>query len=182
MDDEIIKDYKEELIKKEKEPFRHNKRTLIIFSLICAAFVISLVIVEYPVGDILQGISESTPLRTNVLHVNNFTITFLNSTLTQLQTIYHAEQEQEFSVCLLGNKINGDYYITSLYEPRTFSQSFSHITTEPCDEHALIMLHSHPYKSCIASDTDIATLTKTRTYNPDILMVIMCEPERFSVY
>jgi len=52
----------------------------------------------------------------------------------------------------------------------------------PCSAETKIMLHSHPYKSCVASDTDINTLAKTKKSNPDFLMVIMCEPARFSVY
>lgn len=132
--------------------------------------------------DVIAGQLESTPLDNNIIQLENFSIIFNEPTLQELQTIYLAEQKVEFSLCLKGNKQSGNYYITSLYQPKTFQATFNHVSFEPCSSDTLIMLHSHPYKSCLASETDINTLRNTQQYNPSVLMVVMCEPGRFSVY
>jgi len=81
-----------------------------------------------------------------------------------------------------GIKENDVYYITSLEQPTMYEQAFNHVSFAPCSEESLILLHTHPYKKCIASETDINTLREMQQRNADVLMVVMCEPDRFSVY
>ncbi len=134
-----------------------------------------------PLTEILRGQIESMPLQGSVIELDEFSIIFEEGTEKRVREYYLEEQKQEFSLCLLGWK-DRNYHITSLYQPTMYGQSFSHVSFEPCSPETLIVLHSHPYKSCLASKTDMDTLEKTKERNQDVLMVVMCEPERFSVY
>ena len=144
--------------------------------------IISFVFVTYPTGNIIEGRLESNPVRNNIIDLNEFDIIFEENSLEKLQSIYFDEQKVEFSVCLTGRKLNNNYHINDLYKPVTYSQSFNSVSFEPCNKETLIILHSHPYKSCIASQVDINMLRSNQQRNKDVLMVVMCEPDRFSVY
>jgi hypothetical protein len=181
-DGEIVIDkYQEE----SEDPSQKSwiaKTTIFLGGLVMIILMISYVFVSFPVGDLIIGQLESNPLNDDKIELNDFTIFFTSGIHEELQQIYLAEQEVEFSVCLIGDKMGEDYIITTLYQPKMFTQSFNHVSFEPCSKETLIMLHSHPYKSCVASDTDINTLKKMKKVNADVLMVVMCEPDRFSVY
>jgi len=179
---ELLESFKDEDFNELPEEPKFKKVFLWIAGIVMVLLMISFVFVTYPISDIIQGQAESEPVVSNVIDLGNMSIIFIDDTLKQLQEIYFAEQKYEFSLCLLGKKIDSVYYIGSLYEPRMFNQAFNHVSFEACNSATLIMLHSHPYKSCIASPTDLETLSKNKEINPDILMVVMCEPGRFSVY
>lgn len=148
----------------------------------------SFIFLSYPLDHIIAGKLESHTPIANMIALDTLAISFEQDTQQQLEQIYLANQKVEFSLCLLGKLEQQTttqkpiYHITSLYQPLMYQQTFNHVIFEPCSKDTLIMLHSHPYKSCIASDTDINTLKKTKEYNPAILMVVMCEPNRYSVY
>ena len=167
----------------EKAPeSRFKKFFIFVVGVLLVILMVTYIFASYPLSSIIKGQLESTPLQENVLMLDDFSIYLENGTSEALQDIYFAEQKVEFSVCLQGEKKGADYYIISLYEPVMHEQSFAHVSFEPCSEDSLMLLHSHPYKSCIASQTDMDTLEKTKQRNPDVLMVVMCEPARFSVY
>ena len=165
----------------QKEP-RWKKFFIVTGGLFLVFLMISYVFVSFPIGNIIRGQVESEPLIGNVIKLGNFSLFFEGNTKKILQSSYFDEQETEFSYCLLGNVINGNYHITSLYQPKMFEQTFNHVSFEPCSKDTLILLHTHPYKSCVASQTDMSTLEKMKELNEDVLMVVMCEAERFSVY
>tara|TARA_Y100000310_G_scaffold345531_1_gene466128 strand:- start:47596 stop:48156 length:561 start_codon:yes stop_codon:yes gene_type:complete len=144
-------------------------------------FMISFIFVTFPVGDILAGKIESNKLQGNLLIHEDLQIIFTTEVLNQLQQIYARDQSVEFSACLQGTVDNNDYHITNLYEPKTYLQQFNHVSFESCKD-SIILLHSHPHQRCIASSTDINTLSQAQTANPDTLMLVMCEFDRFSVY
>jgi proteasome lid subunit RPN8/RPN11 len=166
----------------DEEESKLKKVFVFVIGVILILLMVSFIFVGYPLGSILEGQIESNPLKGEVIKLDDFSIIFAKSTLERLQEIYFSEQEVEFSVCLLGEKIDEDYFITSLYQPKMFDQTFNHVSFESCSSETKIILHSHPYKSCLASDTDINTLKNTRVKNKEALMVVMCEPKRFSVY
>ncbi|MBT3297430.1 hypothetical protein HN385_00740 [archaeon] len=166
---------------RETHPKIH-KTIIISSSLFMALLMISFVFATFPIDSIIKSYFESSPLEGNVIDTEEFKVYFLNETENDLQEWYIAEQKYEFSACLLGYKINEDYYITSAYQPEMYEQTFNHVNFESCSQETKIMLHTHPYKSCIASDTDLNTLNQTRQSNPEVIMLIMCEPDRFSVY
>ena len=166
----------------EKPEPKWKKPLLAIISIILAGLVISLIVVSYPIGNILQGQLASEPLQGDRILLDNLEIIFTDGTIDQIKMAYLSEQKVEFSLCLLGRKIGNDYYINEIFKPRQFSQAFNQVTFEPCNKETLILFHTHPYKSCIASATDLQTLRETQEKNPEVIMVVMCEPERFSVY
>ena len=165
-----------------EEDSKLKKFVVLLIGIFLLFLMFSFAIVTYPIGNILQGKIESNPLRDNVIELDEFSIIFEDKTLKELQKIYFDNPRVEFSSCLSGYKNFDNYIIGSLYTPEIFSQSYNHVNFNPCSEDTLIILHSHPYKSCIASTTDIRSLERTKELNPDVLMVIMCEPARFSVY
>ncbi len=163
-----------------------RKKIIATFSAILLIFLItSYVIVGYPLAPIIAGQLESKPLFDNRLQVDGIEISFTSDVLQEINQMYLDEQEVEFSLCLQGEKTQQgnvvEYQIDALYQPTQFTQSFGHVTFEPCSQDTLIIFHTHPYKSCLASNTDINTLAKTQEKNPDTIMLIMCEPQRFAV-
>jgi len=180
-EDLLIDDFTGEETFSEKHPLI-KKLLLLGAGIIMIFLMFSFVFVTFPIDNILKGMLESDPLEGNVIDTGEFQIIFESDTEKELEAWYLGEQETEFSVCLQGYLINEDYYITSAYQPEMYLQTFNHVKFESCSEETVIMLHTHPYKSCLASETDLDTLEKTRENNPDVLMVIMCEPTRFSVY
>ena len=98
-----------------------------------------------------------------------------------LKSYYFSEQETEISLCLEGYKAE-DYRITSLYQPKIYQAAYNQVSFEPCSAETMIILHTHPYKRCIASGQDLEMLEKSKLSNPEVLMVVMCGPDRFSVY
>ncbi len=159
------------------------KKTIILAAGIFVLVIfLSYLFVTYPIGDIIKGQIESTALQEDTIILPELTIIFENNTRQDLLEQYRQQQKVEFSVCFKGYLKENNYHLTSLYLPTTYRQAFNEVIFEPCSEDTLIMLHSHPYKSCLASAQDLDTLNKTKKNNPRIVMVIMCEPERFSVY
>lgn len=159
------------------------KRVLVIIAgIFLVVLVISLLFVSYPLSSVIEGKIESEPMQGNKIHLADFSIIFEEKVAKDLRSIYFSDQKQEFSLCLLGKKYQDDYHINSFYQPTQFSQTFNQVIFEKCSEDTLIILHTHPYKSCLASETDINTLKKTQEKNSNVLMVVMCEPGRFSVY
>src|SRR3989344_8225898 len=156
----------------DQKPSRLRKAAIITGGIILALLIVSLIVVSYPISDIIKGQLESIPWQGNKIILENFTIIFEGKTQRQLSGIYSREQKVEFSACLIGEKQEDRYIIFSLYLPEQ-TAAFNHVSFEPCHEDTLIMLHSHPYKSCLASETDLETLRKSKDFNQNMLMVIM---------
>ncbi len=144
--------------------------------------MISFVFVSYPIGPLLEGKIESNIIKNNQIDVGEFIINFEGDSFKKLSAMYNPDQKTEFSACLIGEKKGDDYNIKSVYQPKMYKQTYNHVSFQACNQETIVMLHTHPYKRCIASDTDINTLKKTQQSNKDIVMVVMCEPDRFSVY
>ena len=184
--DELIRDKDGELKEHHEEENHHEDSKLkkffvLIVGVLLIILMLSFVIVSYPVGNILLGQLESEPLKEDRIDLEDFSIIFENGLENEIKNLYLSEQKVEFSLCLFGKKEEGDYHISSWYQPEQVGR-FNHVSFEPCTEETLIIFHTHPYKSCIASQTDLNTLEKTKERNENVLMVVMCEPERFSVY
>lgn len=155
---------------------------LLVLGILSIALLLSYIFVTFPVGDILRGKLVSKVLDGNKLELREFTLFFENNTATELENYYHQQQKAEFSLCLQGKKEGSDYVVTSFYQPKMYRQAFNQVSFEPCDERTLLILHTHPYKRCVASQTDLNTLKKMQERSPDVLMVVMCEPKRWTVY
>jgi hypothetical protein len=165
-----------------EEPRRLPKWVIRGMAVIMVLFMISLIFFGWPIGDILIGQLESTGIEGNVIEVEGIRIELSDSAASDLKASYFTDLRTEFSACLKG-KVKGNVYsVDSLYIPKMYEQTFNHVRFESCSKDTIVMLHSHPYKSCVASETDLNTLASTKLVNSEVIMVIMCEPERVSVY
>tara|TARA_Y100000310_G_scaffold3264_1_gene4168 strand:- start:1336 stop:1875 length:540 start_codon:yes stop_codon:yes gene_type:complete len=169
------------LSEEDEKPSKLKKVYIFLVGTFLALLMFSFIFVSFPIDNILASRLESTPLIDNILEIEELKITFQDNTYETLRNLYLEEQSVEFSACLQGELIDNNYIITSLYQPEMYQQSFNHVSFEPC-QNTLILLHTHPYKSCLASSTDLNTLSETQKSNPETIMLIMCEPERFSIY
>tara|TARA_Y100000310_G_C20624122_1_gene784926 strand:- start:240 stop:815 length:576 start_codon:yes stop_codon:yes gene_type:complete len=187
--EDLLKDLKYVEEEPEEKPSKLKKVWLVMVSIFLVLLMISFIFVTFPIGDIIQGKVESNLLKGDVIDLDDFKIYFEDNLEEVLESYYFNEQEVEISLCLEGYREDdrhmtsfGDYFITSLYEPSVFSSAYNHVSFEPCSKETVLILHTHPYKRCVASDTDLETLEKSKLLNEDVLMVVMCEPSRFSVY
>ena len=157
-----------------------------VMGLVLILLMVSYIFAGFPLSGIIRGQLESSPLEGNQVVVDDITLIFLNGTKDLIDEYYFSEQKTEFSLCLRGEvlpSLHGEVYsISSLYQPKQFEQTFNHVSFEPCSEETLVIFHTHPYKSCLATSTDLNTLENTQEINKNVLMVVMCEPKRFSVY
>jgi proteasome lid subunit RPN8/RPN11 len=168
-------------VDKDKPDPKWHKPLFLFGTIVMVFLMLSFIFVSSPITRIIEGQLESNTLENAQLQLGALSLTFTGNTLSELQQMYFAEQQVEFSVCLQGVKEGNEYTIASLYQPTMFQQTFNHVQFEPCID-SIVLLHTHPYKSCVASDTDLNTLEKMKKGNEDVLMVVMCEPDRFSVY
>jgi hypothetical protein len=160
------------------------KRIFIIFIAVFMIFlIVSYILYSNGLGIIIQGQISSYKLANNEIALKGENkIIFQDGSYEELLKIYYNNQEHEFKACLLGGISDGIYYINSVAIPKTFSQTFSSVTAEPCTNEAIISLHSHPYKSCFFSLHDISTYRHVKAIREDAMMAIMCEPDRFNFY
>jgi len=171
-----------EKVEGEIEESRFSKFLVIIGGIVILILVVSFVFVNFPLADIIAGKSESKIIINNTINLGNFSIVLENGTYEELRGVYFDNPKTEIAACLIGKKEGNFYLIESLYLPTIYSKTFSEVIFGPCSNRTIIMLHSHPYQHCIASETDMNTLNQTKQENPNIIMVIMCEAKRFAVY
>jgi len=184
------------LFDKPQHHHKFKKAAIIAISIFLLILLLSYFYLGYPLFHVLAGRIESNPLNNNLISVGNITVFIENTALNTIQTSYVNNTRVETSLCLIGyvdtafsqsgtinqNENKKNYIITNAYTPVILSQSFNQVTFEPCRNDTIIMFHTHPYKSCLASDTDINTLRNNQLNNQNLLMIVMCEPNRFSVY
>jgi hypothetical protein len=180
-EEELIEHHKEEVEQDEEHHSHLKKYYLYAVGGLLILFMLSFLFVTFPIGDILAGKIESSQLAGNVIDADSVQIIFSPGVLEKLQQIYARDQSVEFSVCMQGSVSGRTYEIETLYEPKIYLQQFNHVSFESC-KNSLILLHSHPHQRCIASSTDINTLEQVQLENPNTLMLVMCAPDKFSVY
>lgn len=172
MDEIIPEDFNEE------EP---KWRKPLIISI--AAFLIVLIATYtlFSLGNIL-GLLESKKVENNQLITKDIKIVFQNSTLEKIQEEYFSNQHREIKACLFGSVENKVYKINNVIFPEIIRANVIHIVSPRCKEGTLIDFHSHPWHSCSASDQDLSVFKELKPINPDLLMVVMCATNRFSIY
>ncbi len=164
-----------------ENPPKWKKPLIFVMGLFMVGLMISFIFVTFPVGDILAGYSESSSIKNNILEGDGVRLVFEGDTYKQLLQWYNDELSLEIVVCLKGSKEGSNYLINELYKPTTYAQAYNHVRFAPCEE-SVVLLHTHPHKRCIASETDINTLKDSQKINPDLLMAVMCEGDRISIY
>ncbi|MGV8162247.1 MAG: hypothetical protein ACP5N2_02835 [Candidatus Nanoarchaeia archaeon] len=182
--EEDLSSINEEDLLKENKGF--SPRTKKILGICAGAFLViltvSLIFLQGPMFNIVAGQIESRSVNNNFLELKDFNVVFSDAALLKIKNSYLNNPEVETSLCLIGVKQEHNYFISDAYTPIIFEQSFRHVSHEPCNSSTIMMFHTHPYKSCLASSTDLNTLKRSQLNNPDMLTIIMCEPNRFSVY
>lgn len=166
-------DEDEELPDKRKYAFIG---TIIIIILLITYFFFG------PFQHIIVGLFRSELISDNTLETQGIRVTFRGNSLDKMSDVWYNNPEVENTLCLQGSKEENSYIIDHAYEPKIYGQSYTHVSHEACDSSTIIMFHTQPYKSCLASETDMRTLERAKKRNPDIVMIIMCEGKRFSVY
>lgn len=138
-----------------------------------------------PIDHTIRGQIASSALKDNEINFGEYLLLFYNGTGAELESIYQEYQEVqlvETSVCLKGFIYNQTYAVQEIFRPRIIMATFNSVTFEPCPQDTIVMLHTHPYKSCLASDQDKETFAKNKENNPDLLMLVMCEERRYTLY
>tara|TARA_Y100000310_G_scaffold345288_1_gene463441 strand:+ start:5787 stop:6353 length:567 start_codon:yes stop_codon:yes gene_type:complete len=174
-------DFHEEYLEDEK-PSLLKKIFLISIALFLIFLIIFYIFLTPSIRNIIVGIFESDTVENNVIEINSSNyIIFTADTFGILKEVNNQDPELEFKACLKGTILDGDYYIDEVFIPKTFDQKYNSVTAEPCPPESLVSLHSHPLKRCIPSEVDLKNYEKFKQKNPDALLAIMCEPNRFNI-
>ena len=176
----------EDLIREYEEENNKNPRTKKLVILLIAIFMIGLmssyIYLGYPLFGILFGLIDSSTIQGNVIRANDISVVFENQPLTMALSAYEDNPDVETSLCMHGVRDGSVYRINYSYQPIIYSQSYTHVSHEPCDNKTVLLFHTHPYNRCSPSGTDIQTLRRAQEKNEDVGMLIMCSPNRFSIY
>ncbi len=169
----------------DKKPTDKAVEKLIL--VLSGVFLVLLVISYFVPGNIfyiLEGrlVSERLNADFSINLKNGGRVVFEKPAYEKLKEFYFSEQKNEFKACLLGKKEGKDYFVFDLYLPKTFGQSVSHVSAELCSKDTIISLHTHPYKRCIFSEQDIKSYEAVRQVNPEAIIGLMCEADRFGFY
>jgi len=168
----------------EESPIKRIVKRIVIG--IIGLFLLLLMISYFTFGGFLQPILESYfisyPVENDMVFLQDGSrIVFAEGVYDELKEIWFSEQTHEFKACLLGEK-KGAYYVTGIERPEIYSQSFGHVSSDWCGEETLITLHSHPKLWCRFSDQDIMSYKVFLGVNPDALLGLMCDTNRFNFY
>ncbi len=194
-EEEFLKKYaevKEEIRKEdagEKKPPRFTTQRM-LFAGLALVFLSIFLIYAFvgPVQHQIIGQLNSDTLEGDVLSLKGVTVVFENETDRFLSTLYKTEQLDrlvETSACLKGTVTDNTtiYRVRDIFYPEIIEQSQHHVRFKSCPRDTIIMLHTHPRTRCMASETDLDTLsTKQDVIDEDILMLIMCEDNMYSLY
>src|SRR3989344_5722658 len=176
----------EELIMEIKEvcPGRKRIRKFVIASI--AIFLLLLFVMYFVFGDvwhILEGKIGSYQVDNDYSVQTEYgSIIFSEEVYNKIVFNYFDNQETEVAFCLRGNLKNKEYYLDDFYIPPTKHQEVFSVTAEMCDKDTLVAFNTHPYKSCIFSSADINYYKSFSNLNPDGMIGLMCEPNRFTFY
>ena len=164
----------------------HYRRFLIFFAGVMVVGLFVSFAIFAPVHGVVEGRLRSSVLENDIVSFGGYNLNFASSVSDLLPSLYvdnQVNKNVESAYCLVGNRTGEkDYSITDIYYPTMFDQTRTHVSFSPCPQNTVVMMHTHPFKSCLASDTDLNTLTQSQRTNPNVIMVIMCESMRFSVY
>tara|TARA_Y100000310_G_scaffold316748_1_gene368878 strand:+ start:7055 stop:7582 length:528 start_codon:yes stop_codon:yes gene_type:complete len=165
----------------EEKPSLIKKISVSVISLFLMFLIVSFTFTG-AVGDIVASLIESETIEDGLVELEDFSVQFVGNSYDILLDVYNNNLEYETKVCLKGYVEENKYYVDEVYLPVIYSQTFNQVVSEACPTDTLIALHSHPYRHCIASEQDLSNLETAKLVNPDAIIGIMCEEERFSFY
>ena len=173
---------KTEHVEEEEKPSLLRRISVASMGLFLVFLMLSTFLVWGNVGEMVAGWIESETVEDGLVELEDFSVTFSNSTYDVLQDIYEENQQYETKVCLFGFVEGSVYNITYVYQPVIYSQQFNQVVSEACPSDTLIALHSHPYGHCIASEQDLSNLEVSKQVNENAVVGVMCDYDRFSFY
>jgi len=174
----------EELGDLDEEDSFLKKISVIVIGVFIILLLLSYFLTTPAVRNVIIGMVESSNLEDDYsmdIGGGNKLI-FINSSYIELLNLYDSNLDVEIKACLFGEIIGGDYFISEVVQPVIYSQSYDRVVSAPCSNISLVSLHSHPHMHCAPSQQDLESFSKLKETNPDILMIIMCEEDRFNVY
>jgi len=175
----------DDLQKEDQDEFEESKFKKIYVAII-ALFLGFLLIMNsmpgYHIISYLSGKIVSSDIVNDEIVLKSGKIIFENNVYTELKNFWLLNQKNEFKACLIGKRVNNNYVVSGLYVPQIYDQSVFSVTSAPCNEQTIISLHSHPPLRCIFSAQDIKSYEKFKLINPDAMIGLMCDIDRFSFY
>ena len=169
----------------EEKPSKAKKIIILLMGLFLLLLITTYFLLGPQILHILEGKIESTQISNDfTAKYINWTIEFSPESFNELQQYYLQNQKTEISVCLQGiyQQSTGTYSISSIYYPKIIEKAFDHVIFSNCPQETIIVLHTHPYKSCIFSDQDIKSYDESKQINEDIMIALMCEENRLTFY
>ena len=181
--DPVLNDIKD-LAEDDLEPVKKSKFSKLVVYIL-AIFLLSITVVYFLPGDVVQvieGRGESSKLDEFTVDFEGGTVVFDPVIYQKLKDYYLSEEGPEIKVCLKGKIEGNKYYITNYFVPEIYSQSAFHVSSEGCSADTIIPLHSHPFKHCLFSEQDISSYRAFKEKNPEAIVGLMCEVDRFNFY
>ncbi len=175
--------YLNDLDYEEDEPDPKWKKYIVIaLAIFMVLLMSSYVYIGYPSFGVIEGRIVSDQVEGDRLELRGIEVVFEEDTLRDAILAWEDNPNVETSLCFHGEREGDIYIVNHSYKPEIESQSYNHVSHEPCDEDTILMFHTHPRSRCAPSQTDMRTLERTQERNPDVAMIIMCDYDRFSVY
>lgn len=109
-------------------------------------------------------------------------LVFKPAVYEELKQIFLDNQEAEYKVCLIGEKIGEEYVVTDLYIPSIYERTVYSVRSAGCNAETIVSLHTHPYEQCVFSEQDLRSAEAFRKVNPEGISAVMCTLDRFTVY
>jgi len=165
-------------INQELRDEKKNKK-IIVISILLILLMLSYFYLSGAVFSYIAGIAGSSRIKEGKISFQDSIEIYLNEEIIQvLQELYNPYGDER-ALCLLGKINNNTYHVEQYFKPIIFDQDWNFVIHSTCPEGTIIMLHTHPFKRCGPSETDIRTLRNTQIMHPERIMLIMCGQKRF---
>lgn len=166
----------------EEEPDSILKKVfVIVMAIFLILLVSSFIFFDYGTAEVIAGFFHSSTIDDEFSTQLNSgrQLIFTKGTYNELLTEYFRNQRVEFKACLQGEIIDNNFIIDEVVFPKIYSQTYNQVVSDQCQKETLVLLHSHPERRCIPSQQDINNFEAFKQINPDAIMSVMCERDRF---
>ena len=166
----------------EEKPSKLKKVYIAILGIILIIIIATYFIPGSFVLQHIEGQLVSGDINNYEVALRDGSVIFDPNVYDKLLEIYTSDPKNEQKACLIGYKENKDYKITDMYKPKSFLRSLISVNSEACNSKTIIDLHSHPFKQCSFSKTDLGNYDKLKAFNKDAILGLMCDETRFTFY
>lgn len=168
-----------DLLREEYKPNRFRKLIIAIIGFMMVFLILSISLPLERIGSIIESKNINDDYTIDLEKGKK--VIFTKEIYENLKKRYVLE-ENEFKVCLLGQKQKNNYIIKDYYVPKIISSTFVSVTSVSCNSSTIISMHSHPSMFCIFSRQDIKSYEKLKLTNPEIFIGLICNTDRFNFY